>query len=98
MQIPPASFSSLASGIVGTTANSQKTAAASAPAEATAVTNTDVAELSQGNADRDAQGQADGLPGKRGSATKNSEQKQPEPPLSSPEGVENNSGGLDLWG
>ena len=98
MQIPPASFSSLASGIVGTTANSQKTAAASAPAEATAVTNTDVAELSQGNADRDAQGQADGLPGKRSTATKTVEHEQPEPPHSPLEGAENNLGGLDLWG
>jgi|GEM_PF-2540779 len=102
MQIPPASITSVASSTVATTSNAQKMQPATAPAEATTVTNQDVAELSHGNADRDAQGQGDGLPGKRG----NKPQKETDPReapstsggLNSSDASPSEAGGLDLWG
>lgn len=101
MQIPPASFTSVASGAVGATTNAQKMQSTAPTTEAATVTSQDVAELSHGDADRDAQGQGDGLPGKRGNKAKGAHQNEEgapehvEPhPLSPPP----ETGGLDLWG
>ena len=102
MQIPPSSFTSVTSGAIGATANAQKMQSTAPTTEAAAVTSQDVAELSHGDADRDAQGQGDGLPGKRG----NKIRKEPESPEISPtSGLEQttpppsiDTGGLDLWG
>lgn len=101
MQIPPASFTSVASGAVGATTNAQKMQSTAPTTEAATVTSQDVAELSHGDADRDAQGQGDGLPGKRGNKAKGTQQNAEEatertetsPILLPPE-----TGGLDLWG
>lgn len=100
MQIPSASFTSVASGAVGATANAQKMQSSAPTTEAATVTSQDVAELSQGNADRDAQGQGDGLPGNRGNKPpKETEETLPDSPAVDtvkPPDVE--VGGLDLWG
>lgn len=101
MQIPPASFTSVASGAVGATTNAQKMQSTAPTTEAATVTSQDVAELSHGDADRDAQGQGDGLPGKRGNKAKGANQNDE----AAPETAEPNhsspppeTGGLDLWG
>lgn len=102
MQIPPANFTSVASSTVGATANAQKLQASSAVSETVAATTRDVAELSHGDADRDAQGQGDGLPGQRGN-----QKKEPDAENltnASPEAdgllptLPQEEGGLDLWG
>lgn len=98
MQIPPASITSIASGAIGSTANAQRMQSAAPSTEAASVTTKDVAELSHGDADRDAQGQGDGLPAKRGhkhpKQVADTEETEENSPTSPP--VE--SGGLDLWG
>ena len=100
MQIPPASFTSVASGAVGATANAQKMQSSAPTTEAASVTSQDVAELSQGNSDRDAQGQGDGLPGHRGNKPpKEPHEHQPEPNIDeAPLPPQSEEGGLDLWG
>ncbi len=102
MQIPPASVTSVASSTVATTSNAQKMQPAATPAEATTVTNQDVAELSHGNADRDAQGQGDGLPGKRGNKAQKDTDAQDAAANAGSEnlsgGGPSEAGGLDLWG
>lgn len=102
MQIPPASFTSVASGAIGATANAQKMQSTAPTTEAATVTSQDVAELSHGDADRDAQGQGDGLPGKRGNQGPKEPESQEILPTSGlehaapPPSIE--TGGLDLWG
>lgn len=103
MQIPPASITSVASSTVATTSNAQKMQPAASSTEATMVTNQDVAELSHGNADRDAQGQGDGLPGKRGNKAPKKEIDPQEAPSTAARRSTSGdnlseAGGLDLWG
>lgn len=99
MQFPIASMTNIASGVVGTTSNAQKNAASSPPAEAVTPTIMDVAELTNGNPDRDAQGQADGLPAKRQSGENRAEEKESQRSSSSPPPNPDGSPSLlDLWG
>jgi hypothetical protein len=99
MQFPIASMTNIASGIVGATSNAQKNVASSPPAEAVSPTIADVAELTNGNPDRDAQGQADGLPNNKQSRENRAEEKDPQqPPNSPPLNPDGSPSLLDLWG
>lgn len=99
MQFPIASMTNIASGVVGATSNSQKNSASSPPAEAVTPTIADVAELTNGNPDRDAQGQADGLPAKKQSGENRTEEKESRQSSSSPPlNPDDSPSLLDLWG
>jgi hypothetical protein len=99
MQFPIASMTNIASGIVGATSNAQKNVASSPPAEAVTPTIADVAELTHGNPDRDAQGQADGLPAKKQSGENRAEEKESQQASNSPPlNPDGSPSLLDLWG
>lgn len=99
MQFPIASMTNIASGIVGATSNAQKNVASSPPAEAVTPTIADVAELTNGNPDRDAQGQADGLPFKKQAGEHRDDENEPRPsPSSPPLNPDGSPSLLDLWG
>ncbi|MEY4566514.1 MAG: hypothetical protein RLY14_1484, partial [Planctomycetota bacterium] len=98
MQFPIASMTNIASGVVGTTSNAQKNAASNPPTEAVTPTIMDVAELTNGNPDRDAQGQADGLPPKKQSGENRAEEKESQRSSSSPPlNPDGSPSLLDLW-